>query len=603
MTDSRTDGAPRGVYLAFLILLGLGGWAVLLAATYVPDFGPPPVPHPSGMPALALFVLIIVAARSLAFRLGPGTLVSLDSAFYVAAAVCLGSVTSGRLVALALTLDALLRLFGPERGRRSSDSGSSVGESLAYVLYFGGMTGALIMACGWLFGVDRLALTGGAAQLTVLGVVVGVGLTLLCAHYAIQGARLWLRGERMGRYLRRMALPGVLAEATLLPLAVVVVLIYHPDRPLGFALLGATYLLINFGFNRLSRASAQLRRRVGELEILNATARQLAASLQLSELVEAIARGTIEAVPEAEILTLTHRASGRAADELVVDCYDREADTFERLRAEVGEGLAGRVMTEQQSLRIDDLRQSELGTGAAADSGMRAWLGVPIVLYGGVEGALAVQSRTPGAFGEEQQRLLESIAAQVAIALQNAHLYELAMVDGLTGLFVRRYFDARLDEEIERARRYGTEFSVAMMDIDNFKELNDTHGHQAGDRVLRDLAAIIRQQMRGGDTAARYGGEEFSMILPRTDMVAAYNQAERIRALIADYRLSVGDQVVSVTASFGIAAYPGSGATTAEDLVRLADRALYRAKRTGKDRVELYWSDSQPDGRSSIRSV
>jgi diguanylate cyclase (GGDEF)-like protein len=189
------------------------------------------------------------------------------------------------------------------------------------------------------------------------------------------------------------------------------------------------------------------------------------------------------------------------------------------------------------------------------------------------------------------------------VALQNARLYELAMVDGLTGLFVRRYFDARLDEEVERSKRFGSDFSVVMMDIDDFKHLNDSFGHPVGDRLLRGIAETIRRQMRAVDTAARYGGEEFAMILPRTSMVDGYNQAERIRQQIADYRFTADDQVLSVTASFGIASFPESGAEDAESLIRLADRALYRAKRTGKNRVELYWADDAEAARSSVRPV
>jgi diguanylate cyclase (GGDEF)-like protein len=182
--------------------------------------------------------------------------------------------------------------------------------------------------------------------------------------------------------------------------------------------------------------------------------------------------------------------------------------------------------------------------------------------------------------------------------LQNAHLYELAMVDGLTGLFVRRYFDARIEEEIERSRRYGTPFSVIMLDVDDFKNLNDTYGHLVGDRVLRAIANVIKAQMRGVDTAARYGGEEMAVILPRTEMVGAYNLAERIREAIAELRITTDDdppRALAVTASLGISAYPESKAQTGEDLVRRADRALYRAKKTGKNRVELFWQDD-PSG-------
>jgi diguanylate cyclase (GGDEF)-like protein len=296
---------------------------------------------------------------------------------------------------------------------------------------------------------------------------------------------------------------------------------------------------------------------------------------------------------------VTHHPDG---GELVVDCFER-GGTPQRIAAVGGHGLAARVMEENRSLYVKDLERSELGASAVGQSGVRSWLGVPIEIHGEVEGALAVQSRSAHAFAEERIRLMEAVAAQAAVALQNARLYELAMVDGLTGLFVRRYFDARLDEEVERSKRFGSDFSVVMMDIDDFKHLNDSFGHPVGDRLLRGIAETIRRQMRAVDTAARYGGEEFAMILPRTSMVDGYNQAERIRQQIADYRFTADDQVLSVTASFGIASFPGSGAEDAESLIRLADRALYRAKRTGKNRVELYWADDAEAARSSIRPV
>src|SRR5258707_8547925 len=208
---------------------------------------------------------------------------------------------------------------------------------------------------------------------------------------------------------------------------------------------------------------------------------------------------------------------------------------FRRPMAE-GEGLAGAVMAEVASRRIDDLRRSEVAVGA--DHGIRSWLGVPLFMYGECEGVVAVQSSRVGAFKIEHQRLLESLALQIAAALQNAHLYELAMVDGLTGLFMRRYFDARIEEEIERSKRYGSAFSVVMMDVDDFKSFNDAHGHLIGDRVLRGIANVVKSQMRGVDTAARYGGEEIAVILPRTELVNAYNVGERIRGAIAALRIT-----------------------------------------------------------------
>ncbi len=602
MPASDGDGRARVPYVTFMVLLGLLGWALLLTASYVPSFGPTPRP-PTGVLPFALFLVVIVAARGMAFRLLPQSVVSLDSALYVAAAVCLGSVKAGMLVALALTLDSLFRLLGAGASRRAIYA-ERQSESLSYVLYFGGMTGALLTLCGWLFRVDRLVVIGTDNELQILAKVFAVGATLLVAHYAIQAVRYRMLGEPLRVYLRNMALPGILSELSLLPLAVVVVFIYHPDRPLGFVLLGATFLLINFVFNRLSRAGTQLRQRVAELETLNATAHRLTVSLQIHELVDAVARETVAAIDEVELLTLAHRRMhADEGEQLVLDTYDRDRDVFECFALDSFAGPTGWVIEHGRSLLIGDLDASELQV-VHRDESFRAWLGVPLVIYGDIEGVLAVQSRRPFAFGPDHRKLLEAIGAQVAVALQNAHLYELAMVDGLTGLFVRRYFDARLDEEIQRSNRFGTVFSCVMMDLDNFKALNDTHGHPVGDQALRAVARVVREQMRGVDTAARYGGEEMSLILPRTDIVSAYNLAERIRALIDEIRIEVEGDEIGITASFGISAHPESGATDAADLVRLADRALYRAKKTGKNRVELFWSEeADQSGRPSMRTV
>jgi len=579
---------PRRAGHLFTIVLGVLGWVVVFA---LPVFGILPEPTRTDPLWIALFVIVILAARALAFRLVEGSVLSLDSAYYVAAAMCVGAIGAGRLVAIALTVDASLRLYyRRQRGRADPDGWFA---EIGYVLYFGGMSGGLVALCGWLF-------IGGEPiprELDVIAIairVVAVAALLLVTHYALQGVRVRLLGRSWRMYVQELALPGILAEASLMPIGVVLVLLYDPGQPLGFLLLSLTYLLINLVFSRLSRARHQLQERVHDLEILTATARRLSASLQLEELVDAVAKETCNAIPEAEAVALVHRRSGGESG-FVLDGYDRAGDRFFRHAIAEGEGAAGWVMTKGQSRRIDDLESAEdLAIGSDGTEGIRSWLGVPLMMYGGCEGAIAVQSTRPGAFRADHQRLLESLGLQIAAALQNAHLYELAMVDGLTGLFMRRYFDARIEEEIERSKRYSTPFSVLMMDVDDFKKLNDEHGHLIGDRVLRAIANCVKSQLRGVDTAARYGGEEIAVILPRSDMVAAYNVGERIRAAITELRVTTDSEppkVLSVTSSFGVASYPESKAVDGEDLIRRADRALYRAKKTGKNRVELFWSD------------
>lgn len=580
----------RSVGQVFTIAVGILGWGVVLG---LPALGIVPPPEPTDALWIALFVVVILAARALAFRLVEGSVLSLDSAYYVAAALCVGSVGAGRLVGVALTLDASVRLYyARARRRQAADNWFA---DLSYILYFGGMSGGLVVLCGWIVGVDSVAV-GQATMIEVALRVVGCASLLLATHYTIQGIRLRIMGQPVRTYLFELAVPGIIAEASLMPIGVVLVLLYDPDQPLGFLLLSLTYLLINLVFSRLSRTQHQLEERVHDLEILNATARKLSASLQLEELVDAIARETCKAVPEAEAVALVHRRAGGETG-FVLDGYDRTSDRFFRQPMVEGEGAAGWVMQRGLARRIDDLATADLAAGEGSH-GIRSWLGVPLFMYGGCEGVIAVQSSQIAAFRDDHQRLLESLGLQIAAALQNAHLYELAMVDGLTGLFMRRYFDARIEEEVERSKRYGTPFSIVMMDVDDFKKLNDEHGHLIGDRVLRAIANVVKSQMRGVDTASRYGGEEIALILPRTDMVSAYNVGERIRTAIAEEAITTDSdppQVLHVTASFGIASYPETRASSGEDLVRKADRALYRAKKTGKNRVELFWSDdSQP---------
>ena len=578
------------------IAVGLLGWFVVvgLPALHV-------VPHdvPSGLLSIGLFVTIILAARALAFRLVDASVLSLDSAYYVAAALCVGTIEAGTLVALALTVDASVRLaIAVRRDRRDPDGWWA---EIGYVLYFGGMSGGLLVACGWAFGADKLVGHHPSPWNAALHVIAIAGVFLV-SHYAIQGLRHRLLGHSLRGYLQELALPGLTAEASLMPIGVVLVLLYDPEQTLGFVLLSITYLLINFVFARLSRTSKLLEERVHDLEILNATARRFSSSLQVEELVEAVARETSNAIPDADAVALVHRRGGRDS-ELTIDSYDRQADKFFRTAMVAGAGAAGWVMQHGISRSIEDLTLAEIASDGA-EHGIRSWLGVPLVMYGEVEGVIAVQSTRPKAFGIESIRLLEALALQVAAALQNAHLYELAMVDGLTGLYVRRYFDARIEEEIARSARYKTAFSVIMMDVDDFKKLNDNHGHLVGDRVLRAISTVVKSQMRGVDTATRYGGEEIAVVLPRTEMVGAYSLAERIREGIADLRITTDDEppkVLSVSVSLGIAAFPESKAHDGTDLVRRADRALYRAKKMGKNRVELFWSDeSGPQALESL---
>jgi diguanylate cyclase (GGDEF)-like protein len=193
----------------------------------------------------------------------------------------------------------------------------------------------------------------------------------------------------------------------------------------------------------------------------------------------------------------------------------------------------------------------------------------------------------PTGFDDRTIALGHSLVAQAAVALDNARLHGIvkrqAVTDELTGLANRRSFRESLDTELLRAERFGNGLALIVADLDDFKDVNDRFGHQAGDEVLRAFAEVLSGRIRGIDQAARLGGEEFAILLPETDALGAAALAENLRVALAGLAVTVGEHDVHITASFGVAAFPESH--SADELMTAADLALYSAKRRGKDRV------------------
>ena len=183
--------------------------------------------------------------------------------------------------------------------------------------------------------------------------------------------------------------------------------------------------------------------------------------------------------------------------------------------------------------------------------------------------------------------MLLNMASLAATAIENARLYELATVDGLTRLFIRRHFEQRLLEELRRGERYDTQVSLLIMDIDHFKRFNDTYGHQTGDEVLKLVARTIRANIRDVDVPGRFGGEELLVLMPETEPVGALVMAERLREAIAGTDLlGPKGERLQVTVSVGVATFPRD-ARGADGLIEAADRAMYESKAQGRNRTTL----------------
>jgi diguanylate cyclase (GGDEF)-like protein len=225
-----------------------------------------------------------------------------------------------------------------------------------------------------------------------------------------------------------------------------------------------------------------------------------------------------------------------------------------------------------------------------------AWYGAGLFVLQKIEALLHVAERMRSGdlnarsgirYGKEELSQLAKAFDDMARALQRREqaLHEQAVTDPLTGLYNRRYFAEHLPRELLRATRGGTAVSVILLDLDYFKRVNDSLGHDAGDMVLMEIGSLLKRNVRGSDIACRYGGEEFAFVLPQTGLEAAMRRAEEIRTAVRGLDLHyLGRPIGRITVSLGLALYPDDADDT-DSLIRAADEALYHAKAAGRDRV------------------
>lgn len=350
---------------------------------------------------------------------------------------------------------------------------------------------------------------------------------------------------------------------------------------------------------------------VGPLDVLARIARQLDAALLQATLMNGIlergmaaadfhaashaALSAIGDAIDARFLLAGVAAEGGIAAHLVAP-EPLVAGDMPRLCQAVAERLgapAGTPVDLKASYSEGDLAPL---AGPALDLGRTVWRPLPLR---GAQGVLALQLRERERLLARASPLVDSLTGPLALVLDNARLAErlreLSTVDGLTRQLNHRATYERLIEELARAQRYGQPLSIVLCDLDQFKQVNDVHGHLAGDAVLAGGAAVLRQGLRAGDLLGRYGGEEFLAVLPQVDLAAACQAAERLRQRLEEHATPVPGGVVKVTASFGVAelgelaelakSFDTEERPIADLLVSLADRRLYEAKAAGRNCV------------------
>ena len=332
-----------------------------------------------------------------------------------------------------------------------------------------------------------------------------------------------------------------------------------------------------------SEELAALWRRNAELEVLYDTIRDVSSTLSVRQLLERLLKRSLDHL-EAEIGSiLLLGADGRLRMHVAHGLPD---EVVKSTQMELGEGISGHVAETARPLIVDDVENHPVFRRRNHERYYTSsLLSAPLVRGGAVLGVLNVNNKSSRtAFDAGDLRLLEAIAGHASIALSNARKYEETLrrtqLDALTGLANHGHFFATLDREIARADRYSRELSLAMIDIDRFKQYNDSHGHRGGDDALVAVAKAIDDRARMHDVVARYGGEEFAVILPETPLEGALAFGEKIRSGVEGLE-GEGDPL---TVSVGVAVRR-PGVESPNELVDAADTQLYRAKALGRNRV------------------
>lgn len=289
---------------------------------------------------------------------------------------------------------------------------------------------------------------------------------------------------------------------------------------------------------------------------------------------------------------------------------DKDGNHLEEPQEQISRTIFDEVISSGKAAITADA-MSSVDSSSVKELQIRSVMCAPLVSRGKVLGAIYVENRSgSNLFENDDLTMLEYFAAQSAVSIENVmhndeletrvamrtaelaqantRLHDLAITDSLTGLFNRRYFFELAGKELARARRSQQSFSVVLLDLDNFKQINDQYGHLVGDQALQAVAKRIRDCIREIDILGRYGGEEFVMLMPDTDLTSAIQMAERVCLGMNSDPIKINEHSISMAASLGVATLEVGQDITIDSLLDQADQALYTAKREGRNRVVFY---------------
>lgn len=338
---------------------------------------------------------------------------------------------------------------------------------------------------------------------------------------------------------------------------------------------------------------SQLQLQVQRLALFHEVGKALASTLDLQKVLQTIMEKISEFLhPDTWSLLMLDDKTQELCFEIAVGVG---ADQLKDVRLKIGEGIAGWVAQHEEAVLVEDVKRDSRFTARVDEltqADTRSVVCVPIKGRARILGVIElVNCLGKGSFRKEDIPILKNLADYAAIAIENARyvqrIHELTITDDCTSLYNARHLNFVLDAEIYRSTRYGYEFSVIFMDLDYFKQVNDTHGHLIGSKLLWMIGEIIKSDLRMIDYAFRYGGDEFVVLLPQTSKENALTVVRRIKDLLNSKTFFSEEGLnIKVTASFGVASFP-TDARTRKDILRMADEAMYLVKHTTRNSIAL----------------